>query len=1017
MQSYSSVVNTSLSTKQSSLNTSHPTDLYNNIHHLHLNSNQESILAKRLQYDLTSPNMHYVYNNNNHSFVDLNNGVKAELVSPTGSFSSQHSNNETSLSEFYTTNSMKSKSILNSKRSHWNNSHQENLDLNSSNNAMCIMKDLLTKNKCSNFSSNSSISSSDSDKSKNNKRFKTHTNVFGNDIADRECDDEENGVMLIENKNLSNEDENSNNSYSSISSYSNNNNNNNKNDENIFNDDCCDMDPINGSSNGILSSDNPANNNKKLMNLQQKNMNNLLTAQGLSLIIQKAFINNAANTCKQQNQQNLLLKTAGLDRTSPPIQPPPPLTATTSSNNFFLKQNMTFGFSSNNCSGKGASSTSPPMVSPNQDEVNNIPRDLDRYNSALLNNHMNNRSFNNNSNEKLLTENIYSNSNNANSTYLKQAFNSNNKILPNSNNNNIINNNNPYQKSPNNISNNTITINDEEVDTSLLFCIVCGDKASGRHYGVVSCEGCKGFFKRSVRKNVKYNCLSANRCIVNKTMRNRCQSCRWQKCINSGMKVEAVQNERRPYVGSVNMEPLSDDITKVLMQQQQQPHQQVQVGKPRGKFSRRGSGGSLPRLVYQHNNGQHLADESMKTNENHNQHLKSTSPVSSSSSSSSSNSSYVSSGYNSAASSTSTTPLQANETFSLPPNQKLDSPNEIRQSKIDSNYDCYEVKSVNEKEAISKALDNLFKARSSKDNLNSLMQEETNLETKLTLEKKYWKLLNNQLMVEECQANFKLPQSTLKFGDNFILKSASSLLLNSFEWIKSSNNAFKLLDIDVQTVLLQKNWFDVFALGMSQWSKIISLNNLMSHINIQFQASLKQGKINDRKSNLINEQIFYMQAFIKECDLLEITPIEYAYLKLISLFDSDSLSFNFFIQSKIQIANEQSLTLAQKLLTHKDQVQSFRMLACKELRDHVNRINLKKHLEKSSESDESSSSSPVQVNSDCERVERLLIRIALLKKMNTTIMEELFFNDAIGNVQIDSIIPSIIQGSDLNNSV
>ena len=83
-----------------------------------------------------------------------------------------------------------------------------------------------------------------------------------------------------------------------------------------------------------------------------------------------------------------------------------------------------------------------------------------------------------------------------------------------------------------------ITINDEEVDASLLFCIVCGDKASGRHYGVVSCEGCKGFFKRSVRKNVKYNCLGSNTCIVNKTMRNRCQSCRWQKCVNSGMKVE-----------------------------------------------------------------------------------------------------------------------------------------------------------------------------------------------------------------------------------------------------------------------------------------------------------------------------------------------------------------------------------------------------------------------------------------------------------------------------------------------
>nr|AAV80236.1 TR4/TR2 [Schistosoma mansoni] len=77
-------------------------------------------------------------------------------------------------------------------------------------------------------------------------------------------------------------------------------------------------------------------------------------------------------------------------------------------------------------------------------------------------------------------------------------------------------------------------------------CKVCGDKASGRHYGVVSCEGCKGFFKRSIRGHVSYVCRSEQNCLVNKAYRNRCQYCRLQKCLAVGMRSEAVQNERRP---------------------------------------------------------------------------------------------------------------------------------------------------------------------------------------------------------------------------------------------------------------------------------------------------------------------------------------------------------------------------------------------------------------------------------------------------------------------------------------
>lgn len=67
-------------------------------------------------------------------------------------------------------------------------------------------------------------------------------------------------------------------------------------------------------------------------------------------------------------------------------------------------------------------------------------------------------------------------------------------------------------------------------------CSVCGDKASGFHYNVLSCEGCKGFFRRSVIKNAKYTCKNNGKCQMDMYMRRKCQECRLRKCREAGMR-------------------------------------------------------------------------------------------------------------------------------------------------------------------------------------------------------------------------------------------------------------------------------------------------------------------------------------------------------------------------------------------------------------------------------------------------------------------------------------------------
>lgn len=75
-------------------------------------------------------------------------------------------------------------------------------------------------------------------------------------------------------------------------------------------------------------------------------------------------------------------------------------------------------------------------------------------------------------------------------------------------------------------------------------CPICGDRVSGYHYGLPTCESCKGFFKRTVQNRKEYHCTEQGSCTIDRVHRKRCAYCRFQKCLTVGMRVEAVRKDR-----------------------------------------------------------------------------------------------------------------------------------------------------------------------------------------------------------------------------------------------------------------------------------------------------------------------------------------------------------------------------------------------------------------------------------------------------------------------------------------
>lgn len=113
-------------------------------------------------------------------------------------------------------------------------------------------------------------------------------------------------------------------------------------------------------------------------------------------------------------------------------------------------------------------------------------------------------------------------------------------------------------------------------------CAVCADKSTGMHFGAMTCEGCKGFFRRSIQKKGNFVCLFEGNCTINKVTRKHCQACRYQACMAVGMKSELVMTEQEV---NEKRELIKRNREKRLQQHQQKMDEEEKKQQQQRKLS------------------------------------------------------------------------------------------------------------------------------------------------------------------------------------------------------------------------------------------------------------------------------------------------------------------------------------------------------------------------------------------------------------------------------------------------
>uniref|UniRef100_A0A3B4UI85 Nuclear receptor subfamily 2, group C, member 2 n=1 Tax=Seriola dumerili TaxID=41447 RepID=A0A3B4UI85_SERDU len=404
------------------------------------------------------------------------------------------------------------------------------------------------------------------------------------------------------------------------------------------------------------------------------------------------------------------------------------------------------------------------------------------------------------------------------------------------------------------------------------YCVVCGDKASGTEAYFTCrcdtlhsdyCEGCKGFFKRSVRKNLTYSCRSKQDCVINKHHRNRCQFCRLRKCLKMGMKTESVQSERKP-IDIVPREKHANCAASTQKIYIRKDLNSPLIATPTF-ISDTETDGSRSSLL----------DQGMLVNiqqpviQSDGTLLLATDPK-------------MESGQGDLGTLANVVTSLANLSDSIKENL----------NNGDTSDNQHEEQSASE---ITRAFDTLAKVfNPPEEGVGQSLADKSQCVGGTTIQ-----LIGRDQetpiievegpLLTDSHVGFKLtmPNPMPEYLNvHYICESASRLLFLSMHWARSIP-AFSALGQEANTSLVRACWNELFTLGLAQCAHVMNLSTILTAIINHLQSSIQDDKLSGERVKQVMEHIWKFQEFCNSMTRLETDSYEYAYLKAIVLFSPD----------------------------------------------------------------------------------------------------------------------------------